>query len=226
MLLKEKASYAVLYICLNHGFICNVWINPLNKFIRIEYHINPKILVDLPKIRIFTYCDSFGSYREPSSDCDLDLLMARDLDCLPLDCSLLMVNKNHVDIALVVRPLVPVQDVWTPTDPALLAFFIAGRYRPVNYPDGPITARYRFIKNAYWVNSFFWLVGVWLFSLSTTFAPSQSIAWLAFAIWYMSALLLKNVSDDFRSDSMYTCFWHLPNVYSVSCWTFCPFPLF
>ena len=24
---------------------------------------------------------------------------------------------------------------------------IAGRYRPVSYPDGPITARYRFIKN-------------------------------------------------------------------------------
>ena len=30
---------------------------------------------------------------------------------------------------------------------------IAGRYRPVSYPDGPITARYRFIKNAYWVNA-------------------------------------------------------------------------
>ena len=28
---------------------------------------------------------------------------------------------------------------------------IAGRYRPVCYPDGPITARYRVIKNAYWV---------------------------------------------------------------------------
>ena len=28
---------------------------------------------------------------------------------------------------------------------------IAGRYRPVSYPDGPITARYRFLKNAYWV---------------------------------------------------------------------------
>ena len=28
---------------------------------------------------------------------------------------------------------------------------IAGRYRPVSYPDGPITARYRFIKNVYWV---------------------------------------------------------------------------
>ena len=27
---------------------------------------------------------------------------------------------------------------------------IAGRYRSVSYPDGPITARYRFIKNAYW----------------------------------------------------------------------------
>ena len=28
---------------------------------------------------------------------------------------------------------------------------IAGRYQPVSYPGGPITARYRFIKNAYWV---------------------------------------------------------------------------
>ena len=27
---------------------------------------------------------------------------------------------------------------------------IAGRYRPVSYPDGPITARYRFIDNASW----------------------------------------------------------------------------
>ena len=26
----------------------------------------------------------------------------------------------------------------------------AGRYRPVSYPDGPITVRYRFIKNASW----------------------------------------------------------------------------
>ena len=39
---------------------------------------------------------------------------------------------------------------------------IAARYRPVSYPDGPITARYRFIKNAYWVvgylvlNNFFY----------------------------------------------------------------------
>ena len=27
----------------------------------------------------------------------------------------------------------------------------AGRYRPVRVADGPITARCRFIKNAYWV---------------------------------------------------------------------------
>ena len=30
---------------------------------------------------------------------------------------------------------------------------IAGRYRPVSYPDGPITTRYRFIKNAYWAST-------------------------------------------------------------------------
>ena len=32
---------------------------------------------------------------------------------------------------------------------------IAGRYRPVRVADGPITARYIFIKNAYWVHSSF-----------------------------------------------------------------------
>ena len=37
------------------------------------------------------------------------------------------------------------------TNPASIFYkYIAGRYRPVSYPDGPITARYRFIKNAYW----------------------------------------------------------------------------
>ena len=30
---------------------------------------------------------------------------------------------------------------------------IAVRYRPVSCPDGPITARYRFIKNASWENA-------------------------------------------------------------------------
>ena len=35
---------------------------------------------------------------------------------------------------------------------------IAGRYRPVSYPDGPITGRYRFIKNAYWEDLLRYLV--------------------------------------------------------------------
>ena len=36
-------------------------------------------------------------------------------------------------------------------DPASIIYkSTAGRYRPVSYPDGPITARCRFIKNAYW----------------------------------------------------------------------------
>ena len=34
----------------------------------------------------------------------------------------------------------------------------AGRYRPVSYPDGPITARCRFIKNASWGAHAFLLV--------------------------------------------------------------------
>ena len=38
----------------------------------------------------------------------------------------------------------------TNTPASILYKSIAGRYRPVSYPDGPITARYIFIKNAYW----------------------------------------------------------------------------
>ena len=33
---------------------------------------------------------------------------------------------------------------------SILCKSIAGRYRPVRVADGPITARYRFIKNASW----------------------------------------------------------------------------
>ena len=38
-----------------------------------------------------------------------------------------------------------------PSPASILYKSIAGRYRPVSYPDAPITARYRFIKYAYWV---------------------------------------------------------------------------
>ena len=52
---------------------------PLNRLIKIEYHITPKNAFDHIQ-RIFTYCDCFGSYRESSSDsdCDLDLMMSQD----------------------------------------------------------------------------------------------------------------------------------------------------
>ena len=45
----------------------------------------------------------------------------------------------------------PVTDTVIGLNPdSILYKSIAGRYRSVSYPDGPITARYRFIKNAYW----------------------------------------------------------------------------
>ena len=41
-----------------------------------------------------------------------------------------------------------------PTYPASILYkSSAGRYRPVRVADGPITARYRFMKNAYWVDT-------------------------------------------------------------------------
>ena len=52
----------------------------LNRFIRIEYHIQ-RIQYTYQK-KNFTYCDSFGSHRELSLDCDLDSVMSWDLDCL------------------------------------------------------------------------------------------------------------------------------------------------
>ena len=37
----------------------------------------------------------------------------------------------------------------------------AGRFRPVSYPDGPMTARCRFVKNAYWEGAQVWRYIVW-----------------------------------------------------------------
>ena len=36
---------------------------------------------------------------------------------------------------------------------SILCKFMAGRYRSVRVTDGPITAHYKFIKNAYWVGT-------------------------------------------------------------------------
>ena len=41
--------------------------------------------------------------------------------------------------------------VCLPFPGSILHKSIAGRYRPVRVADGPITARYRFIKNTSWV---------------------------------------------------------------------------
>ena len=43
---------------------------------------------------------------------------------------------------------------------SILYITIAGRYWPVSYPDGPIMARYRFIKNAYWVSGIASMCGI------------------------------------------------------------------
>ena len=43
-----------------------------------------------------------------------------------------------------------VRTVETDVKASILYKCIAGRYRPVSYPDGPITTRYTFIQNAYW----------------------------------------------------------------------------
>ena len=61
-------------------------------------------------------------------------------------------NKKGTDLTpldyIVVKVIIP-RGIY-PT--SSLYKSIAGRYRPVSYPDGPITARCRFIKNASWVN--------------------------------------------------------------------------
>ena len=51
---------------------------------------------------------------------------------------------------------------------------IVGRYRPVSYPDGPITARYRFIKNAYWEAGYFALLWFVAYVLSVMFVCCSS----------------------------------------------------
>ena len=55
-------------------------------------------------------------------------------------------------------------------------------------------------------DSFFDLsVSDYLFSLSTTLASSQRMAWSNVAVWSVTVLLLKHVSNDFCSDWVYIC---------------------
>ena len=63
---------------------------------------------------------------------------------------------------------------------------IADRYRPVSYPDGPITARYRFIKNADWEYSSFGVMQYefisHIFSIISHFLAQKCEKWL----WYLT----------------------------------------
>ena len=65
----------------------------------------------------------------------------------------LLLHSNKADCHSKLKPMTFINGKreanWIPA--SILYKSIAGRYRPVSYPDGPITARYRFIKNAYWV---------------------------------------------------------------------------
>ena len=61
-------------------------------------------------------------------------------------CSIVWNHLNKLSIPLRQKATVKSSDF-----PASILYkSTAGRYRPVSYPDEPITARYRFIKNAYW----------------------------------------------------------------------------
>ena len=51
---------------------------------------------------------------------------------------------------------------------------ITGRYRPVSYPDGPITARNRFIKYAYWVPIKLMLIKRWMVNTTRSIFKSTS----------------------------------------------------
>ena len=70
-------------------------------------------------------------------------------------------NANHCHTGLIYRMIwviasctglivVFVSRAGSDNPVSILYKSIAGSYRPVSYPDGPTTARYRFIKNAYW----------------------------------------------------------------------------
>ena len=58
-------------------------------------------------------------------------------------CGLVMGIKRVISLLAVISLL-------TIVPASILYKYIVGRYRPVPYPDGPITARYTFIKTAYW----------------------------------------------------------------------------
>ena len=76
---------------------------------------------------------------------------------------------------------------------------IAGRYRPVSYPDWPITACYRFIKNASWV-------------CSAAISKNQDINKCAY-VWSNSISLTLLLITRIKTEGLLNCsvaFWCIP----------------
>ena len=71
--------------------------------LRIHLYYPNMIFYLLKQFRFFTYCNSFGSHLKPLSDCDL--VISRDIDCLPL-------NRMHV-------ALLPIHDMYRLVGPSL-----------------------------------------------------------------------------------------------------------
>ena len=70
---------------------------------------------------------------------------------------------------------------------------IEGHYQPVSYPDGPITACFRFIKNAYWAACY--ASKIFSFALYCSSGPSCS----------KLTMLLVNDSLKFTSSDTQIC---------------------
>ena len=77
--------------------------------------------------------------------------MCRDISLL-LICTQVFSTVEVKDLLLDILPILVQAHIVKPAKiPASILYkSIAGRYRPVRVADGPITVRYRFIKNAYW----------------------------------------------------------------------------
>ena len=59
---------------------------------------------------------------------------------------------------------------------------IAGHHRPVSYPDGPIMARYRFIKNAYWSDVCTRNIGLYRYNNLELYIPLESCKQILYLI--------------------------------------------
>ena len=58
--------------------------------------------------------------------------------------------KGHLYIHVIMNDIKRALHIGKMNPVSILYKSIAGRYRPVRVADGPITARYRLIKNASW----------------------------------------------------------------------------